>query len=201
MTGEWTTRGELAASARLVPCDVHPLPVLIILSLGVKEGKRRSRVEVEEWLAQHPLWTGNRWDPTPSTQITAKKTIACSSDRFKVMTAFYWNKRRLRGWQSAEYSGITVQYGRYNSWLTVVPKNCWNLNCIDEKWCFCGSTVQGSLLFFSQIGIYERMYHQVLLAASVCYQTNVYCQNPKVPELQAVKSKVILKDVWIPGGN
>lgn len=84
-------------------CVVRPLSVLIILSLGVKEEWRGEVVAVvveTGWLTQHPLWTGNRWDLTPSTQITAKEALACSHDHFKMTTAVYSNKRRVQGWGS-----------------------------------------------------------------------------------------------------
>ena len=50
---------------------------------------RRVVLALPGWLAQHPPWTGNRWDLTSSTQIIAKEALACSSDRFKMMTAVY----------------------------------------------------------------------------------------------------------------
>ncbi len=81
----------------------HPLPVLIILSLGVKEEWRQEGggggMETS-WLTQHPLWTENRWELTPSTQITAKETSAYSCDHFQMGTAVYSNKRRVQGWES-----------------------------------------------------------------------------------------------------
>ena len=49
------------------------------------------------WLTQHPPWTGNRWDPTPSTQITAKGALACSRDRFEMTATVDSNKRRVQG--------------------------------------------------------------------------------------------------------
>lgn len=57
------------------------------------------RVTVVEtgWLTQHTPRTGNRWDPTPSTQITAKGASACSRDRFEMTATVYSNKRRVRG--------------------------------------------------------------------------------------------------------
>lgn len=71
--GDETWRGGSSDTHVARWCVVHPLPVLIILSLGVKEEWKRERgrvvlVVVEtSWLTQHPPWTGNRWDPTPST--------------------------------------------------------------------------------------------------------------------------------------
>lgn len=52
------------------------------------------------WLTQQPPWTGNRWDLNPSSQITAKDTLVCSCDRFKMTTNAYSNKRRVWGWGS-----------------------------------------------------------------------------------------------------
>lgn len=65
-------------------CCVHPVPVLIILSLGVveewrwEEG-RVARVETG-WPSQHPLSTANRWDLTPSSHTNARATWVCSRD-------------------------------------------------------------------------------------------------------------------------
>lgn len=102
MTGE-TRRCRSSSTYAGQWCAVHPLPVLIILSLGVKEWRwdgGRMVVVTTGWLTQHPPWTGNRWDPTPSSQITAKGTLVCSRDRFNMTTTVYSNKRRAQGWGS-----------------------------------------------------------------------------------------------------
>lgn len=40
-------------------------------------------------------WTDGTW---LSTQITATKALACSSDRFQTVTVVNWNQGRVRGW-------------------------------------------------------------------------------------------------------
>lgn len=70
-------------------CAVHPVPVLIILSLGVveewrwEEG-RVARVETGR-PSQHPLWTENRWDLTPSSHTNARATWVCSRDYLELV--------------------------------------------------------------------------------------------------------------------
>lgn len=84
-------------------CAAHTLPVLIILPLGVKtvcgwsEGGRGRVAAATGWLTERFPWTGSRWDPTPSSQITAKDALVCSHDRFNMTTSVYSNKRRALG--------------------------------------------------------------------------------------------------------
>lgn len=62
-------------------CSVHPVPLLIILSLGVVEEWRWEEGRVETGRpSQHPLWTENRWDLTPSPHTNARATWGCSRD-------------------------------------------------------------------------------------------------------------------------
>lgn len=83
-------------------------------------GGRRVVVVETGWLAQHPPWTGNRWDLTPSTQITAKKASACSSDRFKMTTTVYSNKGRVQGWgNEGKIERLQSNTGKINSKLAL----------------------------------------------------------------------------------
>lgn len=83
-------------------------------------GGRRVVVLETGWLAQRPPWTGNRWDLTPSTQITAKKALACSSDRFKMTTTVYSNKGRVQGWgNEGKIERLLSNTGGINSKLTL----------------------------------------------------------------------------------
>lgn len=68
------------------------------------------------WRSQHPPWTVNRWDLTLSTQITAKKALACSSDRFQTVTVVNWNQGRVQGWGNAREIGrLRSNSGEINS--------------------------------------------------------------------------------------
>lgn len=73
--------------------SVHPVPVLIILSLGVAEEWRweEGRVAMVE-TGRRPLWTANRWDPTPSSHINARDTSACSHDRLLNRCLLQWRE-------------------------------------------------------------------------------------------------------------
>lgn len=128
--GEGTRRDKAGAQTCMLPGDVRcTLSLFSLSSLWVlrRTGGGRGRVVVVEtgWLTQHPLWTGNRWDPTPSTQITAKDALACSRDRFEMTTSVYWNKRRARGWGSEGNNGRSLcssgETGYIQSWQK--PRN------------------------------------------------------------------------------
>lgn len=114
-------------------CAVHPLTVLIILSLGVEEwgGEKETG-----WLTQHPPSTENRWDLTPSTQITAKEASACSCDNFKVTTTVYSNMRRVPRWgDEGNIETLQPSHGKINKKLTAlqsVTVECHNL-CKKKK--------------------------------------------------------------------
>lgn len=80
-------------------CAAHTLPVLIILPLGVKTvwGGWGGSLAATGWPTERFPWTGSRWDPTPSSQITANDALVCSHDRFNMTTSVYSNKRRALG--------------------------------------------------------------------------------------------------------
>lgn len=49
--------------------------------------------------SRHPLWTANRWDPTPSSHINARDASVCSSGSselvFTPTMGESWERRRL----------------------------------------------------------------------------------------------------------
>lgn len=81
-------------------CAVHPLAVLIILSLGVKE----------EWREEEEGGGGGDWLANPTSPVDREQmgpdalhtnhcqgSFSCSCDRFKMTTNVYSNMRRVHG--------------------------------------------------------------------------------------------------------
>lgn len=85
-----------------VCCVVHPLTVLIILSLGVKQEWRWEEEGgggCRDWLA-NPTSPMDREQMGPDTLHTnhCQGSFSCSCDHFKMTTIVYSNMRRVQAW-------------------------------------------------------------------------------------------------------